>query len=243
MKTAIVTGASRGIGLAIAEHLSTSGYNVFATARSPMRNTRQLEYLCLDMRNEESHFEAVDHALERTGRLDLYVNNAGISEWRRISSVDLEFLDKIFSLNTYAYFFGCKAAASVMKSGSCIINISSIAGRRGSANNSVYAASKFAVTGLTQSLAKELGPRGIRVNAVCPVLVSTPGLLYALTQQDAPGMDNVEHFMARFIETQSALGHLPELIDVARMCSFLASENAKSITGQSINVDCGVLPN
>lgn len=242
LKTAIVTGASRGIGLAIAQHLSANGYFVVGTARSTMQEKENLKYLNLDMREEESHHKAVDFAMQTTGKVNLYVNNAGVSEWRRLSTIDRTFLEKLFSLNTFGYFYGCKASASVMKPGSSIVNISSIAGRRGSLNNSVYSASKFAITGLTQSLAKELGPQGIRVNAICPVLVSTSGLVEALQGVDAPGVNDVDTFLSQFIKSQSALNRLPEATDVAKLCSFLASEEANSITGQSINVDCGVLP-
>jgi 3-oxoacyl-[acyl-carrier protein] reductase/meso-butanediol dehydrogenase/(S,S)-butanediol dehydrogenase/diacetyl reductase len=103
-------------------------------------------------------------------------------------------------------------------------------------------ATKFGVAGLTQSLAKELGPRGIRVNSVCPVLVKTSGLIDALAREGAPGAMGIEMFFEGFISSQTALGRLPSEQDVAKLCLFLASESANSITGQSINVDCGTLP-
>lgn len=237
-----MTGASRGIGRTIAKTLSQNGYRVVATAKSHMDDEDNLKYLSLDMTLESSHFQAVNYAVSVAGGLDLYVNNVGRSEWRSINNIDEAFLKEIFTLNTFSYFYGCKAASSVMVNGGSIINISSIAGRRGSKNNSVYSASKFAITGITQSLAKELGPRGIRVNSICPVLISTPGLLLALQEPAAPGHVNVETFLQTFAEDQSALQKLPEASDVAELCLYLASEHARSITGQSINVDCGVFP-
>jgi len=99
------------------------------------------------------------------------------------------------------------------------------------------------VNGITQALAKELGPRGIRVNAVCPVYVRTEGVLEALAEDDAPpsGKD-VDTYLADFIKLNSALGTLPTADQVASVCLFLASPAASAITGQCINVDCGVLP-
>jgi 3-oxoacyl-[acyl-carrier protein] reductase/meso-butanediol dehydrogenase/(S,S)-butanediol dehydrogenase/diacetyl reductase len=130
-----------------------------------------------------------------------------------------------------------------MKRGGCIINVSSLAGKRGSANNSVYCAAKFGVNGITQALAKELGPKGIRVNAVCPVYVQTDGLLEALAEKDAPpaGQD-ADVYLRDFAIANSALGTLPTGEEIAQVCVFLASPAASAVTGQCINVDCGVLP-
>ena len=96
--------------------------------------------------------------------------------------------------------------------------------------------------GLTQALAKELGPKGIRVNAVCPVYVETDGLLSALADKNSPaGGKNVKAYLKKFMKEQSALQRLPTAEEVARVCLFLASDAASAVTGQSINVDCGVL--
>ncbi len=130
-----------------------------------------------------------------------------------------------------------------MPSGGVIINVSSLASKRGTPNNAVYCASKFGLNGITQALAKELGPRGIRVNGVCPVLIATDGLMEALRRPEAPPAGgSVENWLADFAATQSALGRLPTGGEVADLCVFLASSAASAITGQNINVDCGVLP-
>jgi 3-oxoacyl-[acyl-carrier protein] reductase/meso-butanediol dehydrogenase/(S,S)-butanediol dehydrogenase/diacetyl reductase len=92
-------------------------------------------------------------------------------------------------------------------------------------------------------MAKELGPKGIRVNAVCPVLVATEGLITALEDETSPAKGNPDKFLSEFAKTQTALGRLPTAEEVADLCLFLTSPEASAITGQSINVDCGVLPN
>ena len=177
-----------------------------------------------------------------TGSLDVYVNNAGVSEWRPINNIDELFLDDLLATNLKSAFWGCKAAINTMQEGGTIINISSIASKRGSSNNSAYCASKFGMNGLTQSLAKEVGVKGIRVNALCPVLIPTSGLIEALKSPFSPANGDPEEFIASFKSANAALGRLPTGSEVASMCLFLASEGASAITGQCINVDCGVFP-
>ena len=122
-----------------------------------------------------------------------------------IDKIDDEFLSNILNTNLKGAFWGSKAAAKHLKKGGSIINISSLAGKRGSSNNSAYVASKFGMNGLTQSLAKELGPRNIRVNAVCPVLIATEGLNQALDMDHAPGKGDPAGFIANFSKINAAL--------------------------------------
>jgi len=128
--------------------------------------------------------------------------------------------------NLKGTFFGCKAAAARLGPGGAIVNISSLAGRRGSANNSVYCASKFGVTAVTQSLA-----------------VQTEGLLEALADQSSPvSGEDVDAYLAQFAAEQSSLKRLPLGEEIAAAVLWLASEAASAVTGQSLNVDCGVMP-
>lgn len=245
-KTVVITGGNRGIGLSITEAFVDNDYSVIVGARHESglasRFGDRVSFVSVNVSNERDHQALVQQALNRTGRLDVYVNNAGFSEWRPISDIDEKFFDEMISTNLKGAFWGCKAAVTAMAETGSIINISSIAGKRGSANNSLYCASKFGMNGLTQALAKEIGPRGIRVNAVCPVLIPTAGLIDALKSPSSPAKGEPETFMARFAVENAPLKRLPTGAEVAAMCVFLASEAASAITGQCINVDCGVLP-
>jgi NAD(P)-dependent dehydrogenase (short-subunit alcohol dehydrogenase family) len=242
----VITGGNKGIGEAITRCFLNAGYTVFVGAREKMDffnfASKNLHFITTDVRSEFAHQQLVRSAIDATGRLDVYVNNAGLSGWKSIAEITDEFLDHLISTNIKSVVWGCKAAAAVMNPGSAIINISSLAGKRGSANNTAYCATKFAVNGITQSLAKELGARGIRVNALCPVLVSTPGLLVALAGPDAPGGGDPAGFIDNFRKANAALGRLPTGEEVGKFALYLAGEDASAITGQCINVDCGVFP-
>jgi 3-oxoacyl-[acyl-carrier protein] reductase/meso-butanediol dehydrogenase/(S,S)-butanediol dehydrogenase/diacetyl reductase len=245
-RTVVITGGNRGIGLGITEVFVEAGYRVVVGAREEAglgaRFGSRVTFVPCDVRNEADHHELVKRARDSGGTFDVYVNNAGFSAWRPIGEIDEPFLDELLGTNLKGVFWGCKAAAAGMDRGGCIINISSLAGKRGTPNNSAYCASKFGVNGVTQALAKELGPRGIRVNALCPVLIATDGLIEALRGPYAPAKSDPEGFIARFAEEQSALKRLPTSAEVGAMCVMLASATASAITGQCINVDCGVLP-
>jgi 3-oxoacyl-[acyl-carrier protein] reductase/meso-butanediol dehydrogenase/(S,S)-butanediol dehydrogenase/diacetyl reductase len=247
-RTVVITGGSKGIGWEIAQTFARDGYKVISGSRTtredlPSDISKNIKQLVVDVKNKEDHLRLVEAAIEWGDKLDCYINNAGFSEWRSIDTIDNSFLTNIFETNLFGYFWGSQAAATALREGGSILNISSLAAKRGTLNNSAYSASKFGVTGLTQSLSKELGPKGIRVNAVCPVLIETPGLMTALDAKYSPVDKNISNFLENFAQNQSALGRLPTASEVAQLCLFLASEKASGITGQSINIDCGVLPN
>jgi len=247
-RTVIITGGSKGIGWGLVYTFASNGYKVISGSRTfrsevPKEIAANIKQIKVDVKKKEDHINLVKTALEWTGKLDCYINNAGFSEWRDLNSIDEQFLTDIFQTNLFGYFWGAQAAMTAMKVGGSILNISSLAAKRGTSNNSAYSATKFGVTGLTQSLCKELGSKGIRVNSVCPVLVETPGLITALDSDNSPaGLDSTK-FLNNFAKSQSALGRLPTINEVAELCLFVSSEKASGITGQSINIDCGVLPN
>ncbi|MEO7775005.1 MAG: SDR family oxidoreductase [Steroidobacteraceae bacterium] len=250
-RTVLITGGSRGMGAAISRAFAADGAHVLIAARRDTGLARELAQKCgervrfvaTDVRKVTDLRAAVGMAMQWTGRLDVLVNNAGYSAWRPLQEIDEEFWDDMLNTNLRSVLFAMQAAAKVLGKGGAIVNISSLAGKRGSANNSAYCASKFGVNALTQSLAKELGPRGVRVNAVCPVYVRTEGLDEALVDPRSPaGSRPIADYLAEFAKSQTALGVLPEAEQVAATCVFLASPAAGAITGQCINVDCGVLP-
>lgn len=245
-KTAIVTGGNSGIGLSLTEAFVSAGYAVIMGARTDTgveeRFSGAARFVAMDVCQEAGHTRLIDAAREWTGGLDVYVNNAGFSEWRPLTLIDETFFDRLIGTNLKGAFWGCKAAVEALQPGGAIINVSSIAGKRGSANNTAYCASKFGMNGLTQALAKEVGGRGIRVNAVCPVLIETDGLLEALRGKFSPAQGDPQEFFRKFAADNAALGRLPTGREVGEFCVFLASDAASAMTGQCINVDCGVFP-
>jgi len=187
----------------------------------------------------------VDAVIAHFGTLDILVNNAGgAGDLQPLVNLSDHAFDEAMKWNVYSTFWATRRALPTMleKGDGRIINISSMAAKRGSANNSVYCATKFGMNGLTQSLAKELGPQGIRVNAICPVLVRTDGLIEALSREDSPAKGDPETFLENFRKANAALDHLPTGEEVGNYAVWLASDRASAMTGQCVNVDCGVFP-
>lgn len=243
----IVTGGGRGLGAAISRAFHAAGDRVVIASRADHGLAATLgaraRYVACDVRDVASIDQAFASATAWGGRIDVLVNNAGYSAWRAIERVDEAFWSSMIDTNLKGVFFSVRAAARHMSAGGSIVNVSSLAGKRGSARNAVYCAAKFGVNGLTQALAKELGPKGIRVNAVCPVYIETEGLHDALSTSDAPAAGQAVHeYLADFARAQAALGRLPRADEVAAACVLLASPVASAVTGQCVNVDCGVLP-
>lgn len=244
-RTVAIAGGTSGIGLAIAELFLSRRFEVAVggrSARDPSLPAGMM-HCRIDVRRREDLRRFVRAVRTRFGRLDVFVNCAGASGWKALGAIRPEAAQQVLETGVLGTLWGCAAAAEMMGQGGCIVNMSSLAGKRGSANNSLYCASKFAVNGITQALAKELGPRGIRVNAVCPVYVRTGQLIEALRGPDSPANgDDPEAYLKTFAEVQTALGGLPTAREVAEVVYFFASPSASAITGQCLNVDCGTLP-
>ena len=244
---AIITGGNRGIGEAITKSFLAAGYRVAVVSRGGKTDIDASDSVLrswkCDLREVGAFASICNQVSAWAGRVDVLVNNAGVSSWRPLEKIDETFWDDMIAINLKSVLFSSQGVLPYLANSGSIINISSLAGKRGSANNSVYCAAKFGVNGLTQALAKELGGRGIRVNAVCPVYVDTIGLRDALKEPEAPPSGQpVDSYLQNFATTNAALKRLPSAPEIGATCVFLASPSASAITGQCINIDCGVLP-
>jgi len=238
---ALVTGSGRGIGREIALALAAAGADVvindFSNEQSCSGVVSEVEALgrrsmCImgDVGDEESVNAMVDEAEEKLGPLDIVVNNAGIARDQVVMMMDAADFDSVVRTHLRGTFLVSKAAARKMfrrRRGS-IINLASVVGRRGNAGQANYAAAKAGIIGLTKSLAKELGPRGVRVNAIAPGYIDT-----AMTQVLA---EDVKQGIIK----ATPLHSIGAAADVANAAVFLASPMAQYITGCVLPVDGGL---
>jgi len=251
-KIAIVTGAGQGLGEAIALRLAREGCNVtvadinLAAAQETAKKIREMKKDCLALRTDVTKSNEVGLMVEETvkkfGRLDILVSNAGILKSYEITEFPEEEWRRIIEVNLIGYFLTAREAAKVMKKqrSGMIIQINSKSGKKGSYWNSAYAASKFGGIGLTQSMALDLAPYGIRVNAVCPGnLLDSPLWVNSLYEQYARKWGVSREEVRRKYESQVPLGRGCRYEDVANVVVFLTSDEASYMTGQAINVTGG----
>ncbi|MDP6569931.1 MAG: 3-oxoacyl-[acyl-carrier-protein] reductase [Candidatus Marinimicrobia bacterium] len=240
-KTAIVTGASCGIGKAIALKLASNGATVVLVSRNEEElNTvkSQIEssngtamVIPADVSDSEAFMQLVNSVSESRDSVDMLINNAGITRDNLIMRMKDEDWDAVMNVNLKSCYNGIKAVTRPMmkNKGGRIVNISSVIGQIGNAGQGNYAASKAGIIGLTKSMAKELGSRNITVNAVAPGYISTE-----MT-------DNLDENVKDKMLASIPLGRLGSGEDVANLVCFLVSENASYITGQTFNVDGGMV--
>ena len=238
-KVAIITGGSRGIGFATAEKFLEEGAVVILTASSQASADKAVEKLqeryphatvagiAPDLSSLESVRAAFQQVFDRFGGVDILVNNAGVSESTPFLGYTEELYDKVMDLNVKGVFNATRVAAEIMvqKGSGVILSTSSMVSRYGQPSGFAYPASKFAVNGLTVSLARELGPKGIRVNAVAPGITETD-------MMKAVPKEVIEPMIA-----QIPLRRLGQPQDIANAFAFLASDEASYITGVVLSVD------
>jgi meso-butanediol dehydrogenase/(S,S)-butanediol dehydrogenase/diacetyl reductase len=249
-----VTGGARGLGFAVAERLAAEGAAVAVLSLHPETASAAADTLRAvggralalsgDVANEADVTAAVAATVAELGRLDVMVNNAGTIEISPLVEQTLEGWERLQAVNLRGVFLGCREAARQMIAqgdGGRILNCSSGAGRRGGALVSAYTASKFGVIGLTQSLAVELAPHGITVNAYCPGHVTvTPMWEFIDSElQRRDGLAPGEAKAAAVSDVPLARSGHPH--EIAALVAFLASDESSFITGESILVDGGLV--
>ena len=230
MKNVLITGASRGIGKACAEIFEEKGYRVFKN----YNNTKIPGEFSIkaDITDKNQVDEMISYIEKNFGGVDILVNNAGIAPKQKLitDTTDAEF-DEVFDINVKGMFLVTKRALPYMinkKSGS-IINISSVWGISGGSCEVLYSASKASIIGFTKALAKELGPSGIRVNAIAPGFIDTD-MNKHLTEEDVS-----------YIIEETPLMRVGYSDDVAKTALFLAENSSSFITGEVINVSGGIV--
>jgi 3-oxoacyl-[acyl-carrier protein] reductase len=244
-KVAVVTGASKGIGAAIAERFGEEGASVVVHYGSDRKGA---EKVVAAIEKAGSKAVAVQGDLSKPdevtrvfgaagaafGKIDVLVNNAGVYEFLPLTEIGPTHFHRLFDLNVLGLLLSTREAVKRMNGGGSVINISSLAGEIPLANGSVYSATKAAVDAITQALAQELGPRGIRVNSLQPGATVTEGF-------HAMGEAAVKQFETLSL-SRTPMGRMGAASDVAGAALFLATEDSGWVTGAEIPVSGGLRP-
>jgi 3-oxoacyl-[acyl-carrier protein] reductase len=241
-KVAVVTGASKGIGAAIAKHLADEGAAVVVNYSSSKEGADRVVAgivgkggKAIAVRANVASKAEVERLFAEArkvfGRLDVLVNNAGVYEFAPLEQVTADHFHKQFDLNVLGLLYASQEAVKHFgNAGGSIVNISSVVATAAPPSGSVYSATKAAVDAITRSLAKELGPRNIRVNAINPGMVETEGL-------QAQGLHTGD--FRRQLEAQTPLGRIGRPEDIGPAAVFLASNDSAWITGETLHIAGG----
>jgi meso-butanediol dehydrogenase/(S,S)-butanediol dehydrogenase/diacetyl reductase len=263
-KVALVTGGGRGIGRGVALALADAGADVAIadvdalpkgahhygdvplagleaarrTADEVIGHGRRAVAIGADVTSKADCERMVAETERALGRLDVLVCNAGVVSIAPVAAMDEATWDLTFDVNVKGVFLSCQAAIpALVRGGGCIINIASVAGKNGAPGLAHYCASKFAVVGFTNALAKELAAAGVRVNAICPGLLRTQMWEYLAETLKEPG-ETRDASWERYVEMYVPLGRPQTPEDIGRAAVYLAT--APNVTGQAMNVDGGV---
>lgn len=243
-KVALVTGASKGIGAEIARALAAEGAAVvvnYATSRTGadkvVADIQSAGGKAVAVQGDFSKPADITRVFAETkkqyGRLDVLVNNAGVYDFKPLEAVTPEHFHRQFDLNVLGLVLATQEAAKLFgDAGGSVINVGSVAGKAAIPGGSVYSATKAAVDAITRSLAAELGPRKIRVNSLNPGMVATEGTA-------SQGLTHGESAFRKQVEAQTPLGRIGQPDDIAPVAVFLATEDSKWVTGETIYVSGG----
>ncbi|PZG35027.1 short-chain dehydrogenase [Spongiactinospora gelatinilytica] len=227
-KRVLVTGGSRGIGAATARAFTDAGARVLACHRGAPA-AMPYELVTADVTREQDVAALIDRCAERLGGLDVVVNNAGVDGVRPVDKLDLAAWQEVIDANLTSAFLVTRQALGLLGEGTSVIDLGASVALRGRPASAHYTAAKAALIGLVRSLARELGPRGIRVNAVAPGVIDAGG----------PDGGPPPHLRER-LAGMTALGRLGTAEEVADAVLFLASDQSRYITGTVLNVDGGM---
>ena len=242
-KVALITGGARGQGAEEGRLFATEGAAVVLAdvldeaGEATAGGIEGATYQHLDVSSEADWERGVDDVMERHGRLDVLVNNAGIDLIKPLDATTLEEFERLVAINQTGTFLGMRTVARALQAaqlGGSIINISSVAGLEGVRGHGAYSGTKFAVTGLTRSAAREWGRYGIRVNSVHPGVIETPMTADMRAVADPATRAKLERTIP--------LGRVGQSGDIAGMVLFLASDESSYCTGQAFVVDGGIHP-
>ena len=239
-KTALITGGARGQGAAEAMLFAAEGATVVITdvldsdGEATASSSDSIRYLHHDVTSEDEWTAVVQDVLEDYGKIDAFINNAGIYRSRPIAETSVEEYKLVIEINQVGVFLGLKHVGPVMcEAGSgSIINISSIAGMRGGAGSLSYTASKWAVRGMTKVAMSEFAPSGVRVNSIHPGLIETPML------QQLP---IIEQGRGDVLMQRIPYGRFAEAEEVAKLALFLASDDSEYMNGTEFIIDGGMI--
>ena len=221
-KIAIITGAARGQGAAEAARFAEEGATVIAGDVLPGEGV-----VHLDVSSSDSWREVVTSAVERHGRIDVLVNNAGVHAAALVHEMAESEFRRVLDVNLIGPFLGIQAVVPHMRPGGSIINIASLNGLAAQGRTAAYTSSKFGVRGLTKAAALDLGSLGIRVNAILPGVIRTPMVAYVVDERESE------------LAAGLPLGRIGEPMDIAAAAVFLASDDAAWISGTDLTVDGG----
>lgn len=246
-RAALVTGAGRGLGRGIAEALAAEGAEVIAGDVTPpdpaFPDEGRIRHVELDVTDRASVRRAVSGIVERHGRLDLLVNNAGVAPpAARLEELEDELIDRTIAVNLRGTITCCQEAIKVFRSqrgAARIVNVASYYGMRPFPDWAVYSATKAAVVGLTRALALELAEAGVVVNAVCPGTFDSDMSRTAFARAAGTGVERAGELLDRYAEEKIPLGRIGSAADVGRAVAWLASDECSFTTGAALNLTGG----